>query len=220
MVGSFVRVSGNGLGCPDWPLCYGRAVPPMEIGAWVEFGHRLVGGLVGIQIGTLSVLAIIIYRNEKWILRPAVLVGFLLLIQVSLGGIHVLNELPLWSGLVHTAVAMAIVGLLATIVAATQPRFQDLGNLKIDLLFNTAYPYYLTIGTVATYLLLLTGSLVTRTGSSLACPSFPHCGLAEISEQLQPFVTIQMIHRFTAFIVAATILIRRAKRFSFALKVV
>jgi heme a synthase len=53
----------------------------------------------------------------------------------------------------------------------------------------------------------LTGSLVTRTGASLACPSFPHCGVADIPEALSGLITIQLIHRFTAFSVAVIILI-------------
>ncbi len=207
MVGSYVRVSGNGLGCPDWPLCYGRAVPPMKYGAWVEFSHRLLGGVVGLQIVGLSILAWTDFRNDKWIFRPAVLVIVVLILQVSLGGLHVLNELPRWTGLVHTGVAMAIAGLLAVLVAATQPALQDLRRELPDLYSKTTLTNWSIVGAAATYLLLLTGSLVTRTGSSLACPTFPNCGLADIPEQLQPYVTIQLIHRFSAFTVAFAIIL-------------
>ena len=57
----------------------------------------------------------------------------------------------------------------------------------------------------AAYVLLLTGSLVTRTGASLVCPSFPYCGLPFVPDNLQIIVLIQMTHRISAFIVAFTI---------------
>lgn len=207
MVGSFVRVTGNGLGCPDWPLCYGQAVPPMDISAWVEFSHRLFGGFVSLQIAGLIFLAWRHYRSNKLIWRTAVATGFVLIIQVSLGGLHVLNELPRWTGLIHTAVAMAIAGLLAVLVAVTQPDLQALARNKEALFGRTRLKLGAGIGAAATYVLLLTGSLVTRTGASLACPSFPHCGVAEIPESLSGLVTIQLLHRFTAFSIAAIILI-------------
>ena len=71
MVGSIVRVTGYGLGCPDWPLCYGRAVPPIDIAAWVEFGHRLFGGIVSIQIAAFTWLTYRNYKTEKWLWPPA-----------------------------------------------------------------------------------------------------------------------------------------------------
>jgi cytochrome c oxidase assembly protein subunit 15 len=58
---------------------------------------------------------------------------------------------------------------------------------------------------------LLTGSLVTRSGSSLACPAFPHCGLAAVPDALERFVTIQMLHRYTAFAVTALVLVLLSK---------
>src|SRR3990167_4302593 len=57
-VGSIVRVTGNGLGCPDWPLCYGQVVPPLKLSAWVEFSHRFIGALTSAQIVGMGVLEI------------------------------------------------------------------------------------------------------------------------------------------------------------------
>jgi heme A synthase len=198
MVGSFVRVSGNGLGCPDWPLCYGQAVPPLKWSAWVEFGHRIFGALVSAQIAAVAVIAWLRFRHEKWIVRPAVAAGALLLLQVGLGGLHVLNELPAWTGLVHTGVAMAITGLLAALSAVTRPSFVRLWTLPLGRAAHSRLAGWSWIAAGAVYGLLLTGSLVTRTGSSLACPSFPLCGEGNV----QPYVTIQMVHRAVAFTVA------------------
>ena len=39
-LGGFVRVTGSGLGCPDWPLCYGKIIPPMNYHTLIEWGHR------------------------------------------------------------------------------------------------------------------------------------------------------------------------------------
>lgn len=202
MVGNLVRVTGYGLGCPDWPLCYGQAVPPLEIGAWVEFSHRLFGGIVGLQIAALAVLSWVAYRRDKWIFRPSVAAGLVLIVQVSLGGIHVLNELPRWTGLIHTGVALAIAGLLAVVVAVTQPSLQALTRRLRSEPGATELSVSFIAAAAATYVLLLTGSLVTRTGSSLACPGFPLCGLESISDQLRPFVTIQLAHRIVAIAVA------------------
>ncbi len=207
MVGSFVRVTGNGLGCPDWPLCYGQAVPPLDMSAWIEFSHRLLGGIVGLQIAAIIFLAWRHYRSSKLIWWTAVATGVVLIIQVSLGGLHVLNELPRWTGLIHTGVAMAIAGLLATLVAVTNPNLIHFARERVTLFGHTRLKLGAVIGAAATYALLLTGSLVTRTGASLACPSFPQCGSANIPEPLQGLVTIQLIHRFTAFSVAAIILL-------------
>ena len=66
-MGSIVRVTGHGLGCPDWPLCYGRMIPPALTGAWVEFSHRMLGGLVSLQIVSLGVLIWQHYRNRPWL---------------------------------------------------------------------------------------------------------------------------------------------------------
>jgi heme A synthase len=208
MVGSIVRVTGNGLGCPDWPLCHGQAIPPFLMSAWVEFLHRLFGAAVVLQIGALIVLSWRWYRPDKWIFRTAIFATAVLTIQVLLGGIHVIYELPRWTGWIHTGVAMLVAGSTAVWLAITNRSTRHLGKRTAKLLEGTRLQLWTAIAAGASFVLLLTGSLVTRTGASLVCPSFPDCGLAVVPSNLQTIVSIQMVHRFAAFTVAlATALI-------------
>jgi heme A synthase len=205
MVGSLVRVTGNGLGCPDWPLCHGQAIPPLLLSAWVEFTHRLFGAAVVLQTAGLIVISWRTYRAERWLFRTAVLATVVLTIQVALGGIHVIYELPRWTGWIHTAVAMLLAGLGAVWVASTRPSLVQAGQRLADQLPRTRLTMWTAVGAGVTYILLLTGSLVTRTGASLVCPDFPSCGLVQVPDYLQPIVSIQMIHRYTAYTVAIII---------------
>ena len=57
LTGAAVRLTGSGLGCPDWPKCYGGTVPPADINAIIEYGNRLLTGFVGIAVIAASLLA-------------------------------------------------------------------------------------------------------------------------------------------------------------------
>jgi heme A synthase len=202
-VGSIVRVTGNGLGCPDWPLCYGQVVPPMRLSAWVEFSHRLVGALTSAQIVALAVLAWVAHRRDPGIVWPATALLPLLALQVSLGAIHVLLELPPSSGWMHTGVAMAIAGVAVTQVGAAYPAARALSARAGALLArDRRLPLLLAVSAALTYLLILTGSYVTRSGASLACPSFPACGAGPAAAVYPQLVQAQMLHRLLAFAVA------------------
>ena len=78
-LGGLVRVSGAGLGCPDWPKCFGRWIPPLNVRqlpadfdpqlfnftlAWIEYINRIVGMLVGLLILISAILAIVHYRRQ------------------------------------------------------------------------------------------------------------------------------------------------------------
>src|SRR5215218_7849981 len=58
--GAAVRVTGSGLGCPDWPNCYrdGRLVAELDSHAWIEFGNRLLTSIVGITAVAAGLLAL------------------------------------------------------------------------------------------------------------------------------------------------------------------
>jgi cytochrome c oxidase assembly protein subunit 15 len=62
LTGAAVRMTGSGLGCPDWPKCYGRTIAPLESHAIIEYTNRLLSGFVG--------LAVIAAGGLAWFRRP------------------------------------------------------------------------------------------------------------------------------------------------------
>src|SRR5437762_6637820 len=64
-LGGVVRVTGSGLGCPDWPLCHGRPYPAADIHSIIEYSHRSVGTITGVLlIGTVA-LAWAVFRQRR-----------------------------------------------------------------------------------------------------------------------------------------------------------
>jgi cytochrome c oxidase assembly protein subunit 15 len=92
--GSAVRLTASGLGCPDWPKCHGGYIAPAQINAWIEYGNRLVTGLVGLAVIAASLLAFF-RRPYRWHLAlfggllPLGVIG-----QAVLGAFVVKHHLP------------------------------------------------------------------------------------------------------------------------------
>ena len=129
--GGFVRAAGAGLGCPDWPRCFGRWIPPTEVSqlppeidperfdfalAWIEYVNRLLGVVVGLLILAVLVSAWRVHRRRPAILGPALAVGLLVAFQGWFGGQVVAHELDPRLVTVHLFVALAIAGLLLHLV--------------------------------------------------------------------------------------------------------
>jgi len=126
-VGGLVRASGAGLGCPDWPKCFGMWIPPTSAAelppafdaesfnvtkTWTEYINRLVGVIIGILILATFVLSFR-YRKEKPSVFYSSLAAFVLvLIQGWLGGQVVLTGLDEWLITVHMMLAMVIMAVL------------------------------------------------------------------------------------------------------------
>ena len=135
MVGGFVRAAGAGLGCPDWPKCFGYWLPPSEASQiaakgfdpalfnptlmWIEYGNRLVGVAIGFLIFATTVVAVRRYRHVGRVVWPTVAAFVLVLFQGWLGGQVVALELEGWIVSVHLVLALVIVILLlyATVCA-------------------------------------------------------------------------------------------------------
>ena len=127
-VGGLVRVSGSGLGCPDWPKCFGRWVPPINIEqipdhidstafnivlAWIEYGNRTLGVIVGISILLMTVIALIHFRKNNKILFSSLLSLFLVISNGGLGAIVVSSILNPFIVSLHMILALFLVSVLS-----------------------------------------------------------------------------------------------------------
>src|SRR4030081_85106 len=152
VLGGVVRVSGSGLGCPDWPLCHGRLLPPLDLHAIIEYSHRTTASLATALIVFTAVVAWLAWRTRRDIVIPAIVALGLLVGQVVLGAITVRPELPPMIVLAHLATPMA--RLAAVSVAALTvlvPR---------SVLPHRLSPRLALFAAAGTYVLILSGSLV------------------------------------------------------------
>ncbi|HYM67660.1 MAG TPA: COX15/CtaA family protein [Patescibacteria group bacterium] len=168
-LGGLVRVSGSGLGCPDWPLCHGRPYPPADIHAIIEYSHRAVGTVTGVLIIATVVLAWAVYRSRRpvvaW-LATASLVG--VLAEGALGGVVVAHDLASWLVLVHLGLAMMILGFLVATAVMAMPQSAGVPE--------PSFRRMAAIAAAASYLMLLTGSTVVASGADQSCRTWPLCG--------------------------------------------
>src|SRR5262245_5321647 len=121
MLGNIVSATGSGLGCPDWPLCHGRLIPPGGTVIWTEFRHRLAVPLFSVLLVATSVSVLHRRGTSPGLRRIAVALLGLLGVQVVLGGITVLLGLSALVSTIHLLVALSILAGLVAICAAPPP---------------------------------------------------------------------------------------------------
>ena len=126
-IGGLVRVSGAGMGCPDWPKCFDRWIPPTNVDqlpdhidpalfnivlAWIEYCNRLFGAFVGLLI-TITMFLALKHHYSNLKIKFAVISAFILtLVQGWLGSVLVHTVLNPITITLHLIFALIIVLLL------------------------------------------------------------------------------------------------------------
>ncbi len=195
VIGGVVRVTGSGLGCPDWPLCHGRVIPPPDPQAWIEYIHRLAASVTSPLILLTAAVAYLRHRQERWLVRPAILASVLLVVQVLLGALAVLRELPPTVVAAHLGNSLLILGLVLTVAVLA---FRSLrGSVAITWRWDPLSRLG-ALALAALFLLLLSGAWVTGSGALAACAGWPLC-----DGRLWPGNTLGQIHMLHRFVAAA-----------------
>lgn len=136
LAGGIVRSSGAGMGCPDWPKCFGRWIPPLEasqlpanyqeiyshrgyestefnaVKTWTEYINRLIGAITGFFVLLTAVFSWHYRKTDKQIFLMAVSAVLLVGFQAWLGGKVVESNLKAYIVTMHMLVALLIVALM------------------------------------------------------------------------------------------------------------
>ena len=157
VAGSFVRITGSGMGCPDWPKCFGRWIPPTNINqlpdyidpskfnivlAWIEYSNRLFGALVGVTITLTMIFMFKYYRSIDRIKYAVVLAFFLTLFEGWLGAVLVQTVLNPVTITLHLFFALIIVMLL--IYATQEAYYIDNPDSEKNSMYPEAMGKYFT----------------------------------------------------------------------------
>ncbi|HEX2267079.1 MAG TPA: COX15/CtaA family protein [Actinomycetota bacterium] len=193
-VGGVVRATESGLGCPGWPKCFGRWVPPLEYHAIIEYSHRAVALIVGVVIAALAVVATAFFRRYRRVFVPAAASLVLVVVQGALGRIVVKGELEALLVTAHFSTAMILLGTLTygtvsaySLDAPTGRRDGSLPALA-----------WLVAGSV--FVLMVLGAFVRGEGASLAFFDWPLMDGAVIPalDSLPP--ALHFTHRVAALV--------------------
>ena len=212
-LGSAVRLTGSGLSCPDWPLCYGLWFPDQDklskitdvnyefYQIMLEWIHRFNAAIF---IAPVTLLLFFVglkatkNRKIKTILYSIMIV---LAMQGLMGGFTVFDKNSPWSVAAHLGFALGLMFLVIKIflVSLRLKSIKPLPskNKKIFIL-------YITIIIVLATMLM--GAIVSKSGSSLACDLWPQCS-SDGDSLLQYNKIIHISHRFLAVISAIFIVL-------------
>ncbi|TMD47190.1 MAG: heme A synthase, partial [Chloroflexi bacterium] len=200
-LGGTVLATDSGLSCPDWPFCYGQAYYSGTYHVFLEQFHRFTAAAISILIVLLLIGIIKWARKDRALLTLAIAAPILLAIQIVLGGLTVLWQLPPQVITAHLGTALAIFAIVITIAVlsgkATPSKEHPANTRKFaQLAISNA---------LLVYILMLLGSYVTGSDAALACLGWPFCTPTPgtVSNHL---AAVNILHRVFAVFVGLVML--------------
>jgi heme a synthase len=156
LTGAAVRLTDSGLGCPDWPRCYGKVVPPLSFHSVIEFGNRFLSGLVGLVTIGAFVAALLRMPRRRDLVWLSALLPVGVLCQAVLGGFTVTHDLQPGFVMAHFGLSMLILVGAVTLAwraanePGARPRAHDRPTVWTVRLSAALGAVVLFAGTVAT----------------------------------------------------------------------
>lgn len=184
LTGAAVRLTGSGLGCPNWPKCGEGIVAPLEMHAWIEYGNRIASALVGLVCFAAGFAA---WRRRPF-RRDLAILGALLplgvLMQGILGGLTVIFHLKPGFVMGHFLLSMVLLAAAVALYWRARHEPEELDRPRHDPRLVKATRVLLPVGALA----LVAGTLATAAG--------PHAGENEENDpvsRLDAFGTLDTV---------------------------
>ncbi len=189
--GAFTRLTDSGLGCPDWPGCYGTSNPWHAIGniqlaeanmptgpvtvfkAWIEMIHRYLA----MTVGALIVIQVALTWSKLHSLGKKPLLGslgllVLVCIQGAFGAWTVTLKLQPIIVTIHLMLALVV---LASLTVYAQQEWEEKSSSVLRLQVKPLSAKLLLLAAVALCTQIFLGAWVSTNYAVLACPDFPTC---------------------------------------------
>lgn len=188
VLGAYVRLSDAGLGCPDWPGCYGKLVVPGKTSdihqanqayperpveaakAWKEMVHRYAAGSLGLLVLALWIMALRHRKESAYLLRLTTVLAVVIVFQAMLGMWTVTLQLKPVIVMGHLLGGFTTLGLLWWLLLSTREGMRPIERRRV----NGA-----VLATVAGIVILICqialGGWTSSNYAAMACPDFPRC---------------------------------------------
>jgi heme A synthase len=171
-LGGTVCATESGMGCPDWPGCYGRIIPPPQIKSVIEYTHRLVAALTSPLIIAAAVVSWRRTRSVRWVSRPLAVSLVFLVAVIIFGALTVLTGLPPVIAAIDLGSALIVLALVVTAATVAWRRYHSPGLPdRLSLRKPLARLSLAALGSV--YAVYFSGVLVAGPGSLTRCVGWP-----------------------------------------------
>ena len=200
-VGGLVRATDSGLGCPDWPLCFGDWLPPADLHAWIEHSHRLTAAVfVGPLVGAVALITVFSQRRrDRPMLVAAVVAGILVIAQSLLGAAVVLRGLA--AELVTAHLGMALTVFAAVIFIAERASHGPMPAAHA----RPGLTRLVGLTALAIFAQMLLGSWVTGHHAGLAFTDFPLMNGSILPAVAGSEQAVHVAHRVLSLVVAGLV---------------
>lgn len=197
VLGSTVRVTNSGMGCPSWPLCSGQVGPIARFHPLMEQSHRYLASLVTVMILVLAALAWRAGPKARHVRGPALVSVGVIAVQIVLGAVTVLTKNAPVTVALHLVVGLLFLGIVTLSAVAS--------FIEAERSWSVLHqPGRLAWTAVAgLFFLLISGSLVVDGGAQSACESWPACFGSRAPGGL---VALQLAHR-SMVVIGGTLLV-------------
>jgi len=207
ILGTLVRITGSGLSCPDWPLCYGLWFPSREkidliegvnfsyFQILLEWIHRLNTALIIVPLTFILFIKSIFQISLKYFKKLMFIIFSLVLIQSLIGGLTVIDKNSPWSVVLHLSLALIFLFLTIRIfifsINFKVVFFDEISNKNI---------FWLISSLIIVFITMVLGAVVSKSGASLACSNWPLCNNNLLPSSLDFYMIIHTSHRLFAIL--------------------
>lgn len=197
VLGALVRANGAGLACPDWPLCFGSAIPEINLRVGFEWSHRLLAGSVTAIFAFLGLTAWRSPGCSRYVSALLAIAAALIAVQITLGALTVWLQLAPWTVTAHLITGNSFAATALLLAQAFRAK-TDAG--EIHHMVSDRMRRWITLAGVLLLIQLGLGGLVSSHYAGMACPEWPTCNGGVWFPAWGGALGLHLFHRITAYL--------------------